>query len=65
MNDLGTYASQTHKYNPGHLDNNTRQANGGFTVTPKAVPEASSMALFATGIIPFACILVKRRRRSA
>jgi hypothetical protein len=65
VDNLGTYASNTHKYNPGHPDNNTRQANGGFLVTPRAVPEGSSLTLFATAIVPFACMFAKRRRRSA
>lgn len=60
-NGLGTYASNVHKDNPGHPDDNTRQANGGFTVTPNSVPETSSLMLLAPGLLPIGMLL---RRRS-
>lgn len=61
--DLGTYASQTHKFNPGQPDDNTRQANGGFTVTPTNVPETSSLMLLVPGLVPLGIMLRKRARK--
>lgn len=61
VNDLGTYASSAHKNNPGKGDDNTLQANGGFTVTPN-VPETSSLMLLVPGLVPLS-IMVRRRIR--
>jgi len=60
----GTYASQTHKFNPGQPDDNTRQANGGFTVTPTNVPETSSLMLLVPGLVPLGMMLRKRARKA-
>ena len=61
---LGTYASHAHKSNPGSPDDNTVQANGGFTVTPAAVPETSSLMLLVPGLVPLS-IMLRRRVRKA
>lgn len=61
--DLGTYASAAHKNNPGKPDDNTYQANGGFTVTP-AVPETSSLMLLVPGLVPLGMMLRRRVRKS-
>jgi hypothetical protein len=61
---LGTYASNAHKNNPGKPDDNTVQANGGFTVTPAAIPESSSLMLLVPGLVPLS-IMLRRRVRKA
>jgi len=60
----GTYASAAHKNNPGKPDDNTYQANGGFVVTPSAVPEASSLMLLVPGLVPLGIMLRRRARKS-
>jgi hypothetical protein len=60
---LGTYASNAHKNNPGKPDDNTVQANGGFLVTPAAVPETSSLMLLVPGLVPLSILLRRRARK--
>lgn len=60
---LGTYASAAHKNNPGKPDDNTAQNNGGFTVTPSAIPESSSLMLLVPGLVPLSILLRRRARK--
>jgi hypothetical protein len=60
---LGTYASAAHKNNPGHPDDNTAQNNAGFTVTPAAIPESSSLMLLVPGLVPLSILLRRRARK--
>jgi hypothetical protein len=59
---LGTYASATHKNNPGNPDDNTYQANAGSVVTPQ-VPETSSLMLLIPGLVPLGIMLRRRARK--
>jgi hypothetical protein len=63
VSGLGTYASKAHKNNPGKPDNNTLQQNGGFVVTPAAVPEASSFMLLLPGLVPLGIMMRRQRRK--
>jgi len=58
----GHYASQTHKNNPGHGDNNTLQSNNGSLVTP-SVPETSSLMLLVPGLVPLGMMIRRRSRK--
>jgi hypothetical protein len=56
----GKYASSAHKNNPGQADDGTVQENQGVVVVPNAVPEASSLMLLATGLVPLGIMLRRR-----
>jgi hypothetical protein len=58
----GQFAAETHKHNPGELDDNTLLGNQGFVVTP-AVPEASSLALLLPGLVPLGIMMRRRMRK--
>jgi hypothetical protein len=60
QNPGGKYASQAHKNNPGQPDDGTDQQNQGVVVVPNAVPEASSLMLLATGLVPLGIMLRRR-----
>lgn len=63
-NDLGTYAADSHKHNPGKGDDDTNMQNAGFVVTPNAVPEASTLMILLPGLVPLGVMLRKRASKS-
>jgi hypothetical protein len=63
-NPGGTYAAHSHKSNPGKADDDTVQENNGHLVVPAAVPEASSLMLLATGLVPLGIMLRRKVAKS-